>query len=155
MRISRIDSFGGSCPPLNPSMKSEPPFGPGARAGQRLQRIGQVIGIVREGREVFAAECQRRRVIVRLGAHYRSGVRFHRDLLLLGENRKLDCYIHHSTSGHSDRLRYRREAGEGHFHRVLARRHTVESETAVRLRLRRFVLAAAGQHNGSRRNHRA
>ena len=28
MRISRMDSFGGSCPPLKPSMKMAPPFGP-------------------------------------------------------------------------------------------------------------------------------
>src|ERR1019366_4878744 len=28
MRISRIDSLGGNCPPLNPSTKMEPPLGP-------------------------------------------------------------------------------------------------------------------------------
>src|ERR1035438_5787644 len=28
MRISRIDSFGGSCPPLSPSTKIDPPLGP-------------------------------------------------------------------------------------------------------------------------------
>ena len=41
MRISRIDSFGGSCPPLKPSTKIDPPLGPAdgpASAGRSAAR---------------------------------------------------------------------------------------------------------------------
>src|ERR1019366_6587293 len=37
MRISRIDSFGGSCPPLKPSTKMDPPLGP-AEGPARAER---------------------------------------------------------------------------------------------------------------------
>src|SRR5437764_165939 len=45
MRISRIDSFGGSCPPLKPSMKMEPPPGPAAGPASAFRSAARSSGL--------------------------------------------------------------------------------------------------------------
>ena len=129
---------------------------PGARPCQGLQRVRQVVGIVRQRLQVFAPDHQLGGVIVRLHAERWAGFAFHHDFLLLGGlHRQLDGNLQRAACRHCHLLHDRLETRKRQAHGVVARFQTGERVGAVRLRLRRLGGSVPGQGNGRSRNHAA
>ena len=64
--------------------------GSGAGSGERLQGVGEIVGIVGQRGQIFAAQHQRGGVVVGLHAERGGGLVGDRDLLLLGGHHHLD-----------------------------------------------------------------
>ena len=77
-----------------------PAVGTGAGAGQRLQRVGKIVGIVRQRLQVVALDHQRGGVVVRLPRSPAVGLFLHRDFLFFAADRELDGHLHGVPSAH-------------------------------------------------------
>ena len=81
MRISRIDSLGGSCPPLKPSTKIAPPLGPAEGPASACRSACQIFRIVGQRLQILAPDNGGARVVGAFRAEGRSGVILHGELL--------------------------------------------------------------------------
>ena len=93
---------------------------PRAGAGERLQGVGEIVGIVGKGGQIFAAQHQGGGVVI--GFHADAGGRLvgHRDLLLRTGHHHLDGHHEIASGGDVHRLIDGREAGESHPDAVLS-----------------------------------
>ena len=94
--------------------------GSGAGTGERLQGVGEIVGIVGQGGEVFAAQHERGGVVVGFHAQ-RGGVGIgDGDLLLVGGHHHLEGKYEIAAGGDVDRLVDGREAGQDCLDGVLS-----------------------------------
>ena len=122
-------------------------IGSGAGSGERLQGVGEIVGIVGEGGQVFAAQHQRGGVVIGLYAE-RGGVGIgDRDLLLIGGHHHLDGQHEIAAGGDVDRLVDGREAGQDCLDGVLSGGQSRKNIASVGLGLRRFGAAFTGERD--------
>ncbi len=125
-------------------------IGSGAGSGERLQGVGEIVGIVGEGGEVFAAQHQCGGVIVGLHAECGGGLVSDGDLLLRRSHNHLDGHYDITSGGDVHRLIDRREAGETDDDAVLSGGQALKNVASVYLGLRGAVNALSGKRDVGR-----
>ena len=120
-----------------------------------MQRVRQIVGIVRQRLQVFALDHQLRGVVVRLHAERRAGFALHHDFLLFRLHRQLNGNLHRAAGADRHLLEERLETGKRQAHGVIAGRQSGERVRAVGLRLHRFGHSISSQGDARGGNHAA
>ena len=95
--------------------------GSGAGPGERLQGVGEIVGIVGERGQIFAAQHERGGVVIGFHADRGGGLLGDGDLLLLGGQHQLDRHVQRLLPAVTlTGLLIGREAGEGDLYGVLS-----------------------------------
>ncbi len=121
--------------------------GSGAGPGERLQGIGEIVGIVGERGQIFAAQHECGGVVIRFHADRCGGLVRDGDLLLGGRQHQLNRQHHVAAGSHVHRFIDRCESGEGDLYVVLPGGQSLKNITSVGLGLRGFRTAFSGKRD--------
>ena len=122
-------------------------IGSGAGPGERLKGVGEIVGIVGERGQIFAAQHQRGGVVIGFHAESCSGLLGDGNLLLLGGQHQLDGHYKIASGGDIDRLADGRETWERDLDGVRSGCQPLKNVASIDLGLRGLGDALANERN--------